>query len=83
MAEDTFTMADVEAINLETPEPAPAEEAKAADTEPKGEAGESGTEGLKSFAEAFNEALAGIGRTPKRLRKSLRRPPRSQNRLLR
>ena len=58
MAEDTFTMADVEAINLETPEPAPAEEAKAADTEPKGEAGESGTEGLKSFAEAFNEALA-------------------------
>ena len=59
MAEDTFTMADVEAINLETPEPsAPAEEAKAADTEPKGEAGESAPEGLKSFAEAFNEALA-------------------------
>ena len=46
MAEDTFTMADVEAINLETPEPAPAEEAKAADTE-RGEAGESGTEGLQ------------------------------------
>ena len=58
MPEDTFTMADVEAINLETPEPAPAEEAKAADTEPKGEAGESAPEGLKSFAEAFNEALA-------------------------
>ena len=61
MPEDTFTMADVEAIELDTPETdvAPADEAKAAETEPKGKDGESGPEGLKPFAEAFNEALAG------------------------
>jgi len=60
MAEDTFTMEDVEAINLESSEnkDTPAEEAKSTETEPKGEAGESGTEGLKSFADAFNEALS-------------------------
>jgi len=59
MAEDTFAMEDVEAIDLaDAPEPEAKEETPVAETtETKSE--EKEPEGLKSFAEAFNEALDG------------------------
>jgi len=58
MADDTFTMEDVEAIDIaDTPEPEAKEETPVAETtETKADA-EPEPEGLKSFAEAFNEAL--------------------------
>ena len=58
MAEDTFTMEDVEAIDIaETPETEAKEETpKAEKTETKADE-EPQPEGLKSFADAFNEAL--------------------------
>ena len=58
MAEDTFTMEDVEAIDIaETPETEAKEETpKAEKTETKVDE-EPQPEGLKSFADAFNEAL--------------------------
>ena len=58
MAEDTFTMEDIDEINLEeAPEKPKAEKPKA--EKPEKEIKEGEPEGITSFADAFSKALDG------------------------